>query len=548
MKANCILMQQWSSQDNVWYSRPMFQPASLSFMLPQLSASQSKRIHNVSKASGTRPYLKFPQFKGRVFGRMGEAPRLMSCSQKPTADSDTMAVGLLKELALRWFTETQAALILQNGRLPDWFHGFVTRKEAENLLKNRGMGQFLIRLSDRAIGYILSYRGTDRCRHFVIQQLKNGRYMIDGSVHTHKSLATLISYYMTEVIQPFGEVLTESCSQSDRNNLYDQISFNLPHSSCSEEADAKESAARMPTAAPYSEEGSRKPPAVPPKINRILNSRQLNSSLESISSNSEDSDNVPPLPVRPGQGFEEENREEVKYGRVNKLKSSEKSLAAALGEECGIKDNLANPLYSVATEGKKAQPLSWLFHPLTEPNSVIYSMAVDPQAVHNKVFEPANQSPDVVYTEVDMKQWKASTVPAGNGNSYAKIFVAPEQPSPPSEGKHLRLATPPSTTPRISPNLNHRKKPPSPTHSSQKREVNQKLVPTLRPLPHPADFNERAPAKDSAYEATLGAKSFARCPENTYEQIPEEFSKRNLAKPVTAEKDETRKKWFSKCK
>jgi len=52
----------------------------------------------------------------------------MSSSRKVHADSDTIAVGMLKEMALRWFTETQAALILQNGRLPDWFHGFVTRK------------------------------------------------------------------------------------------------------------------------------------------------------------------------------------------------------------------------------------------------------------------------------------------------------------------------------------------------------------------------------------------------------------------------------------
>eukprot|EP00061_Rhincodon_typus_P018212 g47297.t1 len=134
---------------------------------------------------------------------------------------------MLKEMALRWFTETQAALILQNGRLPEWFHGFVTRKlcpqdcvsphprpphqavlqqglgkldsrEAESVLKDRDIGHFLIRLSDRAFGYILSYKGSDRCRHFVIQQLKNGRYMIDGSTHTHRSLAALINYYTTE--------------------------------------------------------------------------------------------------------------------------------------------------------------------------------------------------------------------------------------------------------------------------------------------------------------------------------------------------------------
>lgn len=38
------------------------------------------------------------------------------------------ALAQLQELALHWFTETQAPLILQNGTLPSWFHGFITRK------------------------------------------------------------------------------------------------------------------------------------------------------------------------------------------------------------------------------------------------------------------------------------------------------------------------------------------------------------------------------------------------------------------------------------
>lgn len=36
--------------------------------------------------------------------------------------------GGLKELVLRWFTGTQALLILHNGNFPDWFQGFTARK------------------------------------------------------------------------------------------------------------------------------------------------------------------------------------------------------------------------------------------------------------------------------------------------------------------------------------------------------------------------------------------------------------------------------------
>jgi len=34
----------------------------------------------------------------------------------------------LRELALKWFTETQAPLILHNGNFPEWFQGFISRK------------------------------------------------------------------------------------------------------------------------------------------------------------------------------------------------------------------------------------------------------------------------------------------------------------------------------------------------------------------------------------------------------------------------------------
>lgn len=36
--------------------------------------------------------------------------------------------GGLKELVMRWFTDTQESQILDNGNFPDWFQGFAARK------------------------------------------------------------------------------------------------------------------------------------------------------------------------------------------------------------------------------------------------------------------------------------------------------------------------------------------------------------------------------------------------------------------------------------
>ncbi|XP_060709887.1 SH2 domain-containing protein 7-like [Hemiscyllium ocellatum] len=511
-------------------------------MQPQLSVAQEKRTHNFSKSKGIWPYLKFPQLKGHCFERMGESQRLMSCSQKSQAGSDVLTAGMLKEMALQWFTETQAALILQNGRLPEWFHGFVTRKEAESVLKDRNIGHFLIRLSDRAFGYILSYKGNDRCRHFVIQQLKNGRYTIDGSTHSHRSLAALINYYTTEVIQPFGEVLTQSCSQDDRCNLYDQVYS--PTKPSFEETE-REPVSRQPLFPNHSqsEEGSQRPPAVPPKANRILNTRRLTSSLESMSSNSEDSDPAPPLPLRASMVFEQDRQDGATYGRVNKLKYKEQQAPPVLSNKRTSKESLANPLYSLGLDIRKSQSSE----KQSQLSSVVYSLAIEPQPIYNEAFEPPdlNPSTDVVYAEVDMKQWKIGAMPAASGNSYATIAASTEHSSQASNAKQMSLTTPPLTPPRLSPNLNQRLKSASPTRSPQKHKVSQKPLANIWPVCHSAEHSQ---AKDQPYDDTLGKKNSTSCPENTYEQIPEEFSKRGQAKPVTAEKEEVRKKWFSDWK
>uniref|UniRef100_A0A2I3GKS0 SH2 domain containing 7 n=1 Tax=Nomascus leucogenys TaxID=61853 RepID=A0A2I3GKS0_NOMLE len=102
---------------------------------------------------------------------MEDSLKQLSLGRDPEGAGDSQALAELQELALKWFMETQAPFILQNGALPPWFHGFITRKQTEQLLRDKALGSFLIRLSDRATGYILSY--SDRCRHFVINQLRN---------------------------------------------------------------------------------------------------------------------------------------------------------------------------------------------------------------------------------------------------------------------------------------------------------------------------------------------------------------------------------------
>ncbi|XP_036073242.1 SH2 domain-containing protein 7 isoform X1 [Oryzias melastigma] len=133
------------------------------------------------------------------------------------------AEGGLKELVLSWFQETQAPQMMSDGNFPVWFQGLAPRKHAEDLLRDKGVGSFLIRLSDKAIGYILSYKGQDRCRHFVITQNQHGQFMVAGDCELFGSLNELIEHYRVSPIQPFGECLTFSCCEEDAEDLYDMV-------------------------------------------------------------------------------------------------------------------------------------------------------------------------------------------------------------------------------------------------------------------------------------------------------------------------------------
>uniref|UniRef100_A0A6I8P8Z0 SH2 domain-containing protein n=1 Tax=Ornithorhynchus anatinus TaxID=9258 RepID=A0A6I8P8Z0_ORNAN len=48
--------------------------------------------------------------------------------------------------------------LLPHGVAPAWFHGFVSRREAEQRLQEGPQGVFLVRFSESGVGFVLSYR------------------------------------------------------------------------------------------------------------------------------------------------------------------------------------------------------------------------------------------------------------------------------------------------------------------------------------------------------------------------------------------------------
>ncbi|XP_067871972.1 hematopoietic SH2 domain-containing protein homolog [Heterodontus francisci] len=142
---------------------------------------------------------------------------------------DSANTTVTRKAAITWFTMTQASKIVRGGTIPDWFHGIISRREAEELLKDKSLGCFLIRVAESRIGFSLSYRGFNRCRHYFIDVTTGGQYNIAGELNFHKSLQDLVTFHTQVPILPFKECLTVPCGQvSHANAGYEELCIFLP--------------------------------------------------------------------------------------------------------------------------------------------------------------------------------------------------------------------------------------------------------------------------------------------------------------------------------
>ncbi|XP_034031508.1 SH2 domain-containing protein 7-like [Thalassophryne amazonica] len=181
-----------------------------------------KLCHISGSRSENQNHRKAFCFRNRLMFCFKERRR-MKQRETPVQSVTNATEGQLRELASKWFIETQAPLITHNGFFPSWFLGFISRVDAEEILREKELGTFLIRLSDKAIGYILSYKGRNRCRHFVINQSKSGQFVVCGESEGHSTVSDLIEHYKMNPIEPFGEYLTSPCSEMLNEDLYDVI-------------------------------------------------------------------------------------------------------------------------------------------------------------------------------------------------------------------------------------------------------------------------------------------------------------------------------------
>ncbi|XP_075396512.1 SH2 domain-containing protein 2A [Tenrec ecaudatus] len=171
--------------------------------LPRPQALEPEKAQCSPTAVATQPSAS-PQAPGAVSSPEGAAK----------AEEVPGEGGLDLQAEIRaWFQKTQAHWLLQHSAAPAWFHGFITRREAERLLEAKRQGCFLVRFSESAITFVLTYRSQTRCRHFLLAQLPDGRHVVLGEDSAHTQLQDLLRHYMACPLSPYGEKLTEPCAR-----------------------------------------------------------------------------------------------------------------------------------------------------------------------------------------------------------------------------------------------------------------------------------------------------------------------------------------------
>ncbi|XP_064369848.1 SH2 domain-containing protein 4B isoform X1 [Dromaius novaehollandiae] len=123
-----------------------------------------------------------------------------------------------REVIIHWFKEEQlprrAGFERNTNRVAPWFHGIISRQEAEELLMNKSEGTFLVRVSEKIWGYALSYRQQSGFKHFLVDASGDFYSFLGVDPNRHATLTDLIDFHKEEIITSSGgELLLEPCGQ-----------------------------------------------------------------------------------------------------------------------------------------------------------------------------------------------------------------------------------------------------------------------------------------------------------------------------------------------
>lgn len=118
-----------------------------------------------------------------------------------------------RQAIIQWFRESELAQ--WKGHPPaEWFHGIISREEAERLLQAKPIGSFLVRVTERIFGYTVSYQAEDGTKNFLVERIQEGYQFMGTNQMVHPTLGELIAHHQGQPITAKGgELLREPVGQ-----------------------------------------------------------------------------------------------------------------------------------------------------------------------------------------------------------------------------------------------------------------------------------------------------------------------------------------------
>lgn len=138
-------------------------------------------------------------------GLVKKAKKKPKAKKKRTSDVETEQKRFEKDLAkarkgvIKWWMKSERPRNMHvnkdGGKVRLYFHGLISRHQAEEYLMYASPGTFLVRVSERYHGYAISARLLARVKHFKLCVLPLGNYIMEGVKGEFPTLHDLVKHY-----------------------------------------------------------------------------------------------------------------------------------------------------------------------------------------------------------------------------------------------------------------------------------------------------------------------------------------------------------------
>jgi len=189
-----------------------------------LIETKCRHVHAVTEALAEDDALRPPDYFSRKRSEIKKtADPTLKKMQKKAAKSKA---GVTRAQSVKWFKEVEMAKGAgqaeeEDGGFEKWFHGIISRKDAQELLLKCEPGAFLVRVAESRFGYSLShYVEPGKIKHYMIDQTPEGSYIVVGNSRTFVSLNALVKHHQVHnVVATDPVALIEPCGADDGNDL-----------------------------------------------------------------------------------------------------------------------------------------------------------------------------------------------------------------------------------------------------------------------------------------------------------------------------------------